>query len=71
MAKFLGNAVGIVFFLAAFLFFLESSMKIPVSELSSDGTCLRVLDEKGTEIQNGCRLMKRGELKTDKRYVGK
>ena len=71
MQKFFVNAAGAIFFLAVFIFFVESSMKIPVSELSSDGTCLRVLDEKGEKIPNGCKQMQQGKIKTDKRYVGR
>jgi hypothetical protein len=69
MAKILGNIVGICLIAAIGIFFLDSALKVPVSELNSEGTCLRVLNQYGEVIPNGCKLAKKGKIQTEHRYV--
>ena len=49
----------------------EKILSTPVMEVAPNGVCLRVLDGDGTEIKNGCKEVKKGNLATEHRYVGK
>ncbi len=71
MAKFLGNLLGISFFLVVGIFFFNAVMKMPVVELSPEGECLRVLNEDGKNIPKGCHLVKMGKIKAEHRYVAR
>jgi hypothetical protein len=65
----LGNIAGVCLITAVALFFLDAALKVPVSELDSKGTCLRVLNPYGEIIPNGCNLAKKGMIQTEHRYV--
>jgi hypothetical protein len=51
--------------------FFQQVMAIPVMEVNPDGTCLRVLNEDGQPVQNGCKLARKGKIATESRVVAK
>jgi hypothetical protein len=67
--SFLVNILIAAGFICVIMFFIDSSLKVPVMELSPDGKCLRVVDENGQTIPNGCKQARKGQLATDHRYV--
>lgn len=67
--RFLKNLLGILLIVGIFYFFFWAVLETPVMELNQGGKCLRVLNEKGTAIPNGCGDAKSGKLATDHRYV--
>ncbi len=71
MAKILGTVGGILFFVLVGVFFFNEVMKTPVAEISLDGKCLRVLNEEGQSIPEGCELLEVGKLVTEYRYVAR
>jgi hypothetical protein len=69
--KVIVNILGTVLILVGVFFFIDSTLKIPVSELTPEGKCLRVLDAEGQNVPNGCKLAKKGKIATEHRYVAK
>ena len=71
VAKAIRSLLGIILILLVGFLFFDSALKTPVSELSPDGECLRVLDGEGKIIPNGCKLAKKGKIVTEQRYVAR